>query len=81
MIAEKTKPYVPVFSITIRREGVIKEDPSCDHHLYWPHKPERVLVIKKYRDAEVTEKFKEITAWLIKVLTSLSIIELDGKSR
>jgi len=43
-----------------------KEDPSCEHHLYWSQRPEKVLVVKKFRDEEVTQKFKELTTWLVK---------------
>ena len=45
----------------------VTEDPSCDHHLFWPTPPETVLVVKKIRDTEVTEKFKTIVTFLMKV--------------
>ena len=50
-----------------RRDDVTKDDPACEHHLYWSEPPERVLVIKKFRDLYVTAKFKELTTWLVKV--------------
>ena len=49
------------------RRPAVTEDPSCEHHLYWPSPPETVLVVKKIRDLEVTEKFKTIVAFLMKV--------------
>jgi hypothetical protein len=58
----------------IRRDGVTKDDPSCEHHLYWSDPPERVLAIKKFRDLGVTAKFKELTTWLVKV----TIFDLDN---
>ena len=51
----------------IRRDSVTKEDPACEHHLYWSEPPKRVLVVKKFRDPCVTEKFKVLTTWLVKV--------------
>ncbi|CAI8019915.1 NAD kinase [Geodia barretti] len=52
------------------------EDPSCDHHLYWTSPPQTVLVVKKFRDLEVTEKFKTIIAFLVKTLELKVVVEL-----
>ena len=64
-------PPLPPPSLSLppftRREGVVVEDPSCEHHLCWIAPPDRVLVIKKFKDTTVTEKFKEITTWLVQV--------------
>ena len=54
----------------------VKEDPSCEHHLYWPTPPETILVVKKIRDIEVTEKFKIIVSFLVEVS---GYIELAGQ--
>ncbi len=43
------------------------EDPSCDYHLDWIDKPNRVLLMKKFRDPDVTSWFKKIAKWLIEV--------------
>ena len=43
------------------------EDPSCDHHLIWREAPQRVLLMKKFRDEEVTATFKNVARWLIEV--------------
>ena len=43
------------------------EDPSCDYHLDWIDKPTRVLLMKKFRDPDVTSWFKKIAKWLIEV--------------
>ena len=43
------------------------EDPSCDYHLEWTEKPDRILLMKKFRDSDVTTQFKEIAKWLIEV--------------
>lgn len=48
-----------------------REDPSCDHHLLWKEPPNNVLLVKKFRDKEVTMKFKEIAQWLIGVMIIL----------
>lgn len=45
------------------------DDPSCDHHLKWRESPQRVLVMKKFRDEEVTACFKIVAKWLIEVVT------------
>jgi hypothetical protein len=51
------------------------EDPSCDHHLYWTSPPEIVLVVKKIRDLEVTQKFKTIITFLVKTLELKVVVE------
>jgi len=50
-----------------RRDKIEKDDPSCEHHLYWNEPPETVLVVKKIRDTDVTEKFKVIVKFLVQV--------------
>ena len=60
-----------------RRDKIEKDDPSCDHHLYWIEPPETVLVVKKIRDTDVTEKFKVIVKFLVQV----SIAEFVHASR
>jgi NAD+ kinase len=58
-----------------RERPAVTEDPSCEHHLYWPSPPETVLVVKKIRDLEVTEKFKTIVAFLMKSLELAVVAE------
>lgn len=61
--------YVFVFLLRRKQLPAVLEDPSCDHHLYWPSPPETVLVVKKIRDNDVTEKFKTIVSFVVKVYT------------
>ena len=44
------------------------EDPGCGHHLWWVASPDAVLIMKKFKDPEVTKKFKELCSWIIEVL-------------
>ena len=43
------------------------EDPACEHHLYWMTPADTVLIMKKYKDSQVTTKFKQLCMWIIKV--------------
>ncbi|XP_019851699.1 PREDICTED: NAD kinase-like isoform X1 [Amphimedon queenslandica] len=51
------------------------EDPSCDHHLLWREAPKRVLLMKKFRDEEVTATFKNVAKWLIEEMNAVIICE------
>ena len=53
-------------------------DPSCDHHLHWSSPPEYVLLMKKFCDDEVTQKFMEVARWLTEVSDSQSLIKFFG---
>ena len=53
----------------------VEEDPSCEHHLYWPCPPDTVLVVKKIRDTEVTVKFKTIVRFLMNVSKYVHALE------
>ena len=57
--------------IGARREAIEVDDPSSDHHLFWTEPPETVLVVKKIRDGDVTEKFKVIVKFLVEVSPTL----------
>ena len=48
--------------------NVTLEDPGCGHHLWWLSPPDTVLIMKKFKDPEVTKKFKEMCSWIIEVL-------------
>ncbi|XP_065891465.1 NAD kinase-like [Dysidea avara] len=45
--------------------NVMIEDPGCGHHLWWVASPDAVLIMKKFKDPEVTKKFKELCSWII----------------
>ena len=43
------------------------EDPACEHHLHWMVTPNTVLIMKKFKDPQVTTKFKQLCTWIIMV--------------
>ncbi|XP_064384168.1 NAD kinase-like [Halichondria panicea] len=55
--------------------GVELLDPSCEYHLVWRSSVEKILVIKKFRDVEVTRKFMELTTWLVEERGLTVIVE------
>ena len=57
------------------------EDPSCEHHLHWTRAPEMVLFMKKFRDDEVTVKFKDMARWMIMVRTHFMCFFGSAKRR
>lgn len=51
------------------------EDPSADYHLWWNLPPEKVLLVKKIGDPNVSAKFREIARWMIKEKDLMLIVE------
>jgi len=63
--------FVNIQSFTTYRKklhNVTLEDPGCGHHLWWLSPPDTVLIMKKFKDPEVTKKFKELCSWIVEVL-------------
>lgn len=49
-----------------QRKHISVEDPACEHHLCWMTPADTVLIMKKYKDSQVTTKFKQLCMWIIK---------------